>query len=42
VAAPEFYKSGKDHIQTVMTRLEAIGHEHEQALARWMELEEQQ
>jgi ATP-binding cassette subfamily F protein uup len=39
-AATEFYKSPADHIQTVLARIEAIHAELEQALARWVELEE--
>ena len=36
----DFYKAGADHIKSVLARLEAIGPELEQAIARWMELEE--
>jgi ATP-binding cassette subfamily F protein uup len=36
----EFYKSPAGHIQTVLTRIEAIHSELEEALARWVELEE--
>ena len=36
----EFYKSGADHIQRVMTRLDEASLELEQMLERWMELEE--
>ncbi len=36
----EFYKSGADRIKTVMARLDVVGPELEQLLARWMELEE--
>jgi ABC transport system ATP-binding/permease protein len=38
--SPEFYKSGADHIQSVMTRLDEGSLELEQMLERWMELEE--
>ena len=38
--SPEFYKESGDHIRGVLARLEAIAPELEQALARWMELEE--
>ena len=38
--SPEFYKSPAAHIQTVLSRIEAIHTELEQALARWVELEE--
>ncbi|MGE3403478.1 MAG: ATP-binding cassette domain-containing protein [Vicinamibacterales bacterium] len=40
VAGPEFYKSGKAHIDAVLARIDAIHGELEQALARWVELEE--
>ena len=40
VAAPEFYKAPAEHIQAVLTRIEAVHAELEQALARWVELEE--
>jgi ATP-binding cassette subfamily F protein uup len=36
----EFYKAGAERIHAVMARLEETGREHEQLLARWMELEE--
>jgi ATP-binding cassette subfamily F protein uup len=36
----DFYKAGADHIKSVLARLEAIAPELEQAIARWMELEE--
>ena len=39
-AAPEFYKSPAAHIQSVLARIDAIHAELEQALARWVELEE--
>jgi len=35
----DFYKSPADHIHTVLTRIDAIGEELEQLLARWMQLE---
>ncbi len=38
--APDFYKSGGDHISGVLARIERIAAEHEAALARWLELEE--
>ena len=38
--SPDFYKSGADRIQTVMTRIEEAAGELETLLARWMELEE--
>ena len=38
--SPEFYKSGADRINAVMTRLDDGAQELEQLLARWMELEE--
>jgi ABC transport system ATP-binding/permease protein len=38
--APDFYKSGGDHISGVLARIERITAEHEAALARWLELEE--
>ena len=40
VAAPEFYKSPAVQIQTVLARIDTIHAELEQALARWVELEE--
>jgi len=39
-AAPEFYKSPAVQIQTVLARIDTIHAELEQALARWVELEE--
>ena len=38
--SPEFYKSPAEHIQAVLARIDAIHAELEQALARWVELEE--
>jgi ATP-binding cassette subfamily F protein uup len=38
--SPEFYKSPADHIQAVLARIEAIHTELEEALTRWVELEE--
>ena len=40
MASADFYKSGADHIRIVLARIEAISAELEQALARWIELEE--
>jgi len=40
VAGPEFYRAPADHIQTVLARIDGIHHELEEALARWVELEE--
>ena len=42
VASPEFYKSAADHIHGVLARLDDAQHEHDEALARWLELEELQ
>jgi ATP-binding cassette subfamily F protein uup len=39
-ASEEFYKAGADRINEVLTRIDAIHGELEQALARWVELEE--
>jgi ATP-binding cassette subfamily F protein uup len=39
-ASAEFYKSPAAHIESVLMRIEAIHSELEQALARWVELEE--
>ena len=39
-ASPEFYLRGAEHINHVLARIEAIGLELEQALERWVELEE--
>jgi ATP-binding cassette subfamily F protein uup len=38
MAEPEFYRAGADRIRDVMARLEAIGPELEQAIARWIQL----
>jgi ATP-binding cassette subfamily F protein uup len=40
VASPEFYKSPREHIESVLARTEAVALELEQALERWIELEE--
>ena len=39
-AGPEFYRAPADHIQTVLTRMGGIHQELEDALARWVDLEE--
>jgi ATP-binding cassette subfamily F protein uup len=39
-AAPDFYKSGADRIRTVLARIDEIHASLEDALARWVELEE--
>jgi ABC transport system ATP-binding/permease protein len=39
-ADPAFYKSGAERINFVLARIDAIHEELEQALARWIELEE--
>jgi len=39
-ASPEFYKSPREHIESVLARTEAVGLELEQTLERWIELEE--
>ncbi len=39
-ASPEFYKSGADHIRAVLARIDEIHATLEDALARWVELEE--
>jgi ATP-binding cassette subfamily F protein uup len=39
-ASPEFYKSSREHIESVLARTEAVALELEQALERWIELEE--
>jgi ATP-binding cassette subfamily F protein uup len=39
-ASPEFYKSPADRIHAVLARIEQARHEHDEALARWLELEE--
>ena len=38
--SPEFYKADAGHIKGVLARLEAIGPELDETIARWMELEE--
>jgi ATP-binding cassette subfamily F protein uup len=38
--SPQFYRESADHIKGVLARLDAIAPALEQALARWMELEE--
>jgi ABC transport system ATP-binding/permease protein len=40
VAGPEFYRAAADHIQTVLARIDRLHRELEDALARWVELEE--
>jgi ATP-binding cassette subfamily F protein uup len=40
IVGADFYKSPASHIQTVLTRVDAVHEELEEALARWMELEE--
>jgi ATP-binding cassette subfamily F protein uup len=40
MAAPDFYKSGAEHIRQVLARIEEVGRELEAALERWIELEE--
>jgi ATP-binding cassette subfamily F protein uup len=40
ISSPEFYLRSADHINRVLARIEAIGVELEQALERWVELEE--
>ena len=39
-AAPDFYKSSAERIGTVLARIDAIHAELEEALSRWVELEE--
>ena len=39
-SSPEFYLRGAEHINHVLARIDAIGLELEQALERWVELEE--
>jgi ATP-binding cassette subfamily F protein uup len=39
-ASADFYKSAADHIHTVLARIESAQQEHDDALARWLELEE--
>jgi ATP-binding cassette subfamily F protein uup len=38
-ASPEFYKSPREHIESVLARTEAVALELEGALERWIELE---
>jgi ATP-binding cassette subfamily F protein uup len=40
MAAPEFYKSGAEHIRTLLARVDELHEALEDALARWVELEE--
>ena len=40
MSAADFYKAAPDRIRAVMARLESSGHELEEALKRWIELEE--
>jgi ABC transport system ATP-binding/permease protein len=39
-ASPDFYKHSADHIRHVLARIDAIAPELEQAVARWVHLEE--
>ena len=39
-AGPEFYRAPADRIQVVLARIDGLHHELEEALARWVELEE--
>jgi ABC transport system ATP-binding/permease protein len=39
-ASPDFYKHSADHIRNVLARIDAIAPELEQAVARWVHLEE--
>jgi len=39
-ASANFYKSPADHIHAVLARIESAQQEHDDALARWLELEE--
>ena len=39
-ASPEFYKESREHIAQVLARLDALAPELENAIARWVELEE--
>ena len=39
-ASAEFYKESREHIESVLARIEAIGAELEPLIARWVELEE--
>ena len=39
-ASPDFYKHSADHIRSVLARIDAIAPELEQAVARWVHLEE--
>jgi ATP-binding cassette subfamily F protein uup len=38
VSAPGFYKASPERIRDVLARIEAIGPELEQAMARWIQL----
>jgi ABC transport system ATP-binding/permease protein len=38
--SPDFYKAAAERIRAVMARIDEAAREHEQLLARWMELEE--
>jgi ATP-binding cassette subfamily F protein uup len=40
MSAADFYKASPDRIREVMARLETSGHELDEALTRWIELEE--
>jgi ATP-binding cassette subfamily F protein uup len=39
-ASPQFYKSPADHIHAVLARIDLAHKEHDEAVARWLELEE--
>ena len=39
-ASPQFYKSPADHIHAVLDRIDLAHKEHDEAVARWLELEE--
>ena len=39
-ASPQFYKSPADHIHAVLERIELAQKEHDEAVTRWLELEE--
>ena len=39
-ASADFYKESAEHIRAVLARIDAIAPELDEALARWMELEE--
>jgi ATP-binding cassette subfamily F protein uup len=39
-ASADFYKSPADHIHAVLARIDSAQQEHDEALARWLELEE--